>query len=106
MTYYPCGWIQTYITSRKQFVSYNNYDSYVYDVKIGVPQGSILGPLLFLLHLNDVCNVSTHLPCILFADDSNIFAPGSSRGDVSNTLSYEMAKVHEWIKANKISSKF
>ena len=92
-------WITNYLTSRKQFVSYNDYDSYVSDVNTGVPQSSILGPLLFLLYTNDICNVSTNLQFIRFADDSNLFTSGSSLEDVFSTLS---AKVHEWIKANKL----
>ena len=56
-----------------QFVQYNGYNSSSKYIKCGVPQGSILGPLLFLLYINDLCNVSKALDFILFADDTNIF---------------------------------
>ena len=54
-------------------MQYNGYNSSSLDITCGVPQGSILGPLLFLVYINDLCNVSKVLELILFADDTNIF---------------------------------
>ena len=69
---------------------------------MGVPQGSILGPLLFLLYINDLCDVSPTLSYIQFADDSNIFATGPSINDIILKLNHELESITEWIKANKL----
>ena len=62
-------WVRDYLSNRKQFVVYNNANSYMGEVDIGVPQGSILRPLPFLLYVNDLSNVSMKLSFIQFADD-------------------------------------
>ena len=77
-------WIRSYLSNRKQYVSYEWHKSERLPIQCGVPQGSILGPLLFTIYVNDMCNVSKLLKFILFADDTNIFhshskLPGLSR---------------------------
>ena len=66
-------WFDSYLTNRLQYGTYNNVKSDKENVKCGVPQGSILGPLLFLLYINDLTTVSTTSLSVLFADDTNIF---------------------------------
>ena len=63
-------WIKSYLFNRRQYVCYNNSNSEFKEIKCGVPQGSILGPLLFILYINDMCDVSKLLHIILFADDT------------------------------------
>ena len=62
-------------------------------ITCGVPQGSILGPTLFLLYVNDLCNVSTRLTSILFADDTSCFIEGTDLADMCVQLSSEMNKL-------------
>ena len=62
----------------------NDSNSECLDVKCGVPQGSILGPALFILYVNDMCNVSKSLKSILFADDTNLFYAGKDLDEVYN----------------------
>ena len=69
-------WINDYLSNRKQFVQYNNSHSNLGDILSGVPQGSILGPLLFLLYVNDIHDVSDILSCIQYADDTTFIAKG------------------------------
>ena len=66
-------WFSNYLSNREQFVKFNETISSQRTIKCGAPQGSILGPLLFLIYTNDLCSVSKALDFILFADDTNIF---------------------------------
>src|SRR5271165_1172283 len=69
----PLDWFRSYLSNRKQYVCMGGNDSKYQDVTCGVPQGSVLGPLLFILYINDIVNCSKLLYFILFADDANLF---------------------------------
>ena len=95
--------IKSYLCERKQYVSVNSCNSEAMNVVCGVPQGSILGPKLFILYVNDICNVSSLLRFVLFADDTNIFLSGDDVKEISNTLSKQLDKLNSWFAANKLS---
>ena len=65
-------WVRSYLSNRLQFVQFNGQCSSPQTICCGVPQGSILGPLFFLLYINDLNNVSTVVELILFSDDTNL----------------------------------
>ena len=69
----PLQWFVSYLSNRKQYVSVNGHTSDKLQVTHGVPQGSVLGPLVFLIFINDLPNVSKFLQFYLFADDTNIY---------------------------------
>ena len=92
-----------YLTNRKQIVKYNQTRSEEMTIKTGVPQGSILGPILFLLYINDIEYSSNLLSFILFADDTNIFYSNSCLKSLNKVIQEEVNKVAEWLNANKLS---
>ena len=97
------NWIASYLNNRKQYVDLNNVASSHKTIKCGIPQGSILGPLLFILYINDISNSSNLLKFILFADDTNVFYSGKDIDVAKNILHLEMEKVTDWLISNKLS---
>ena len=73
------------------------------EITCGVPQGSILGPLLFLLYINDIASVSHHLFSVLFADDTTLFYRSKKLHDVSTVVNNELSNMIEWLNANRLS---
>ena len=96
-------WIQNYLSDRKQYVCLNNVSSSYKPITCGVPQGSILGPLLFILYINDIVQCSEVLYFILFADDTNIMYADNSINNLTLTVNRELNKLACWFKANKLS---
>ena len=96
-------WFKDYLSNRKQYVLYNNCSSKLLSITCGVPQGSILGPLLFIIYINDIVNCSNILHFILFADDTNIFYSSKSHYDIMKVVNAELIKLSEWFRANKLS---
>ena len=96
-------WFRSYLTDRSQCVSYNRCNSSFSNICRGVPQGSILGPLLFIIYMNDITMSSRFFSYILFADDTNLLASDSNLTRLINTSNGELAKVSTWLKANKLS---
>ena len=86
-------WIKSYLSNKKQFVNIDGRSSDVLDVICRVPQGSILGPTLFILYINDICNVANLAKCILFADDTNVFCAGDNQLELECMLNRELAKL-------------
>ena len=72
-------------------------------IKCGVPQGSILGPLLFLLYINDIILSSNILKFTLFADDTSLFYSHKNKSEATNILNTELSKICQWLSANKLS---
>ena len=90
-------WLKSYLKDRKQFVQIDECASTLLNVTCGVPQGSILGPKLFILYINDICNASTSLKFILFADDTNVFYSGVDIQTICECISRELDKLHVWL---------
>ena len=90
-------------SNRFQSVLYNNSESDYKEIKCGVPQGSILGPLLFLIYISDLPSVSKFFLPILFADDTNLFCTGKNLNDIIKEINVEIDKIYSWVKANKLS---
>ena len=97
------SWFYSYLHDRKQYVYVNDASSCLNNVTRGIPQGSILGPLLFILYVNDIVNSSTLLNFILFADDTNLFHSGQNLATLTHAVNGELIKVSNWFRSNKLS---
>ena len=100
------NWFKSYLSNRKQFVPINGYDSGLAEIKCGVPQGSVLGPLLFLLYINDLNQAIKFCKVHHFADDTNLLYLGKSIKRFNKLVDYDLKYLLYWLNANKISLNF
>ena len=96
-------WFKSYLTNRTQYTEVGDTLSDVGFINCGVPQGSVLGPLLFLLYINDISESSQLLKFFLFADDTTVFYSDKTNPETENLLNTELNKVSDWLAANKLS---
>lgn len=102
----PLTWFKSYLTDRKQYVKIDNIESSRNKMLCGVPQGSTLGPLLFLLYINDLPNVSKKLLFRIFADDTNVFYSSTNSNDLERVINEELPSIYAYCNANKLSINF
>ena len=96
-------WFKSYLTDRTQKCRVNGHLSNSKPVTCGVPQGSILGPLLFLIYINDLPNCLNYAMPRMFADDTNVSYAADSLNELQNVLNSELKSLHNWLITNRLS---
>ena len=97
---------KSYLSNRKQYVDFLNNRSAYASLNMGVPQGSILGPLLFIIYVNDITASSNIFKFLMYADDTTLFTTINCFGNNENPNQYindELSKISEWLIVNKLS---
>ena len=100
---HACKWFRHYLSDTQRCVSINGTVSQDAHVQTGVPQGSILGPVLFLLYINDICNAVDNVPLRLFADDTNVFISGKDINDIVYTSRDKLESFSVWFRHNQLT---
>ena len=96
-------WFRSYLTGRKQKVVINGFESSSKSLPHGVPQGSVLGPILFLIYINDLRHCIKYCTTYHFADDTNLLNISKDYQTLKSQVNYDLFNLHKWLTANKIS---
>ena len=96
------AWIKSYLSNRKQYVDMNGTLSNTEAITVGVPQGSILGPLLFLIYINDLPASLEQLIPVMFADDTNLIIKGKNLTELTSAINQDLKSLNDFFKANKL----
>ena len=102
----PLQWFHSYLSNRKQYVVVDGVESTQLDVNLGVPQGSVLGPQLFIIYVNDIVNSSNLLKFSLFADDTVVLYSHKNVTTLVSTINQELQMLNDWFKCNKLFLNF
>ena len=97
------SWFESYLKDRKGYVSINGYNSKHLSISLGLPQGSVLGPLLFLIYINDLKNVTKHCKVHHFAHDINLLHINDSITKLNNAAKFDLKSLTNWLNVNKVS---
>ena len=97
------NWFCSYLTDRKQKVIINGFESESKNIFHGVPQGSVLGPILFLIYINDLHKCIKYSTTYHFADDTNLLHISKDYKTLQRKINYDLFSLHKWLTANKIS---
>ena len=96
-------WFSSYLSNRTQSTEIGSHISSKLNINCGVPQGSVLGPLLFLLYINDIQYCSSKLQFFLFADDTNALYAHKDLKTLELTVNAELHNLYNWLTSNKLS---
>jgi len=96
------GWFKSYLCERNQFVCIGESKSGLCRINSGVPQGSVLGPTLFLLYINDMARCSNRLQFVHFADDTTVFCSNRDVEELTATMNLELIRLYEWLRDNRL----
>ena len=97
---------KSYLSNRKQYVDFLNNRSAYARLRVGVPRGSILGPLLFIIYVNDITASNNIFKCIMYADNTNLFTTINcfeNNEHLNQYINYELSKISAWLIVNKLS---
>ena len=97
------NWFNSYLSNRKQYVTINGHDSDEVDMEYGVPQGSVLGPLLFLMYINDLQKAIKYSTASHYADDTYLLNCNKSPKKLQKLINLDLRNLCNWLKSNKIS---
>ena len=96
-------WFSSYLSSRKQYVQLDSVKSPESEIFCGVPQGSILGPTLFIMYINDLMLNTQFFEPILFADDTNLFIKSRNLNELVIDINYNLESVLQWCNRNRLT---
>ena len=97
------AWFRSYLFHRRPYVSYLSTNSDTEIMSFGVPQGSVLGPLLFIWYSNDIPRPLSYCKSILFADDTTIYLTGENLNVLYEQVNSDLKSLTDWFRANQLS---